>query len=65
MTLTKNMGDTDRLVRAVLGAALVLLALTGQIGAWGWLGVLLIATAAMGSCPAYLPFGVSTRPRSS
>jgi hypothetical protein len=60
--MTKNMGMVDRAVRAVVGLVLVALAATGTIGVWGWIGVVPLATAAIGWCPAYLPFGISTCP---
>jgi hypothetical protein len=60
--MTKNMGMVDRAVRAVVGVVLVALAATGTIGVWGWIGVVPLATAAIGWCPAYLPFGISTCP---
>jgi len=28
---------------------------------WAWIGVAPLATAFIGWCPAYLPFGISTR----
>jgi hypothetical protein len=56
------MGMVDRALRAVVGVALVALAATGTIGAWGWIGVVPLATAAIGWCPAYAPFGISTCP---
>ncbi|MEN9485434.1 MAG: hypothetical protein RJB37_3314 [Pseudomonadota bacterium] len=34
-----NVGGADRILRIVVGLALILLVLTGQIGAWGWLGL--------------------------
>ncbi|TQF85650.1 DUF2892 domain-containing protein [Elioraea sp. Yellowstone] len=60
--MTRNMGMVDRALRAVVGVALVALAATGTIGAWGWIGVVPLATAAIGWCPAYAPFGISTCP---
>lgn len=60
--MTKNMGMVDRALRAVVGVALVALAATGTIGLWGWIGVVPLATAAIGWCPAYAPFGISTCP---
>jgi len=55
-----NVGAIDRAVRIVAGLALVGLAATGTVGAWGWIGVLPLATGLIGWCPAYLPFGWST-----
>lgn len=60
--MTKNMGMVDRALRSVVGVALVALAATGTIGLWGWIGVVPLATAAIGWCPAYAPFGISTCP---
>lgn len=56
----KNIGNTDRIIRIVLGLAIVVLGITFK----SWLGLVAIvplATAAVGTCPLYLPFGISTR----
>ncbi|NWG73136.1 MAG: DUF2892 domain-containing protein [Rubrivivax sp.] len=55
-----NVGGIDRILRIVVGLVLVALAATGTIGAWGYIGVVPILTGAIGWCPAYLPFGIST-----
>ncbi len=55
-----NVGGYDRVARAVLGVVLIALAATGTVGAWGYIGIVPILTAAIGWCPAYLPFGIST-----
>lgn len=55
-----NVGGMDRAVRVTVGVVLVALAATGQIGVWGWLGVVPIFTGLTRWCPAYLPFGLST-----
>ena len=60
-----NIGSIDRIVRALVGAALVYLAATGAIGWWGWLGVVLLATAAIGWCPPYALLGISTCKRAA
>ena len=60
MNITQNVGSTDKIARIVVGALLILLALTGTIGWWGWIGVVPIATALMGWCPAYSIFGMNT-----
>ena len=57
-----NVGTLDRIGRVVLGLVLIALTLTGTIGVWGWIGVVLVATAAIGFCPAYTLLGVSTCP---
>jgi hypothetical protein len=54
-----NMGSIDRIVRGVAGIGLIAWALTGG-PVWAWIGVVPLATAALGWCPAYAPFGIST-----
>lgn len=51
------MGGLDRLARIAVGLLLVVLALLGIIGAWGWLGLIPLATGAIGYCPLYTPLG--------
>lgn len=58
--MDRNLASWDRIARFVLGALLVVLALTGTIGVWGWIGVVLLATAGMNFCPAYKVFGFKT-----
>ena len=60
MKLTRNLGQADRIARLVLGALMIVLALTGTIGVWGWLGEILVATAFMNFCPIYRIFGLKT-----
>ena len=55
-----NAGSIDRVIRIALGLALVVGAISGVIGMWGYLGVIAIATGTFRFCPAYLPFGLST-----
>lgn len=57
-----NVGSIDRILRVVLGLALIAMTLTGTIGAWGWIGVVPLLTAALGSCPLYSVLGMSTCP---
>jgi hypothetical protein len=54
-----NEGTADRVVRVVVGIALVYLALTkGWL--WAWIGVAPILTGALGICPLYAMFGINT-----
>lgn len=55
-----NVGSIDRVIRILAGLGLIAATLFGAIGAWGWLGVIPLATGFIGICPAYLPFGMST-----
>ncbi|MEQ1682736.1 MAG: DUF2892 domain-containing protein [Burkholderiaceae bacterium] len=57
-----NVGNIDRILRVVLGIALLAMTLTGTIGVWGWVGVVPLLTAALGSCPLYTVLGLSTCP---
>lgn len=58
--MTKNMGSIDRILRVVVGIALIALAATGTVGWWGYIGVVPLLTAVIGWCPAYVPFGIKT-----
>jgi hypothetical protein len=57
-----NVGGIDRILRLVLGLGLIGLTLSGTIGAWGWLGLVLVGTAAIGFCPLYPLIGLNTCP---
>lgn len=57
-----NVGTLDRILRIVLGLALIGLTLFGSIGAWGWIGVVPLLTATLGTCPLYTVLGFSTCP---
>jgi len=57
---TPNVGSLDRILRIAVGAILIVLTVTGQIGLWGWIGVVPLLTGTLRWCPAYLPFGLST-----
>jgi hypothetical protein len=58
--MTRNEGNLDRVLRAVVGLVLIALAATGTIGVWGWIGVVPLVTAAMGWCPLYRVLGLNT-----
>ncbi len=60
--MTANVGGLDRMLRIVVGLALIALAATGTIGLWGYIGVVPLLTAAFGFCPAYTLLGLSTCP---
>lgn len=55
-----NEGSVDRIVRVIAGLVLLGLMAMGTIGVWGWLGVVLLATGAIGWCPAYTVLGMNT-----
>ena len=60
-----NMGSFDRRLRVLLAIAIGVLILTGTLtGVWAWilgaLAIVFVLTSAIGRCPLYLPFGLST-----
>jgi hypothetical protein len=62
-----NVGPIDRVARIVIGIVLIAFAIPlgfPQTG-WnwiGWIGIVPLATAVFGFCPAYALFGLSTCP---
>ena len=60
--MQKNVGGIDRVLRIVVGLVLVALAATGKIGAWGWLGLIVLATGVFSFCGAYTLLGLNTCP---
>lgn len=55
-----NVGSTDRIIRVIIGLALIAGSATNTIGPWGYIGVVAVLTGVFRFCPAYLPFGLST-----
>jgi hypothetical protein len=59
--MKQNVGTVDRAIRIIAGLILIGLAATHQIGVWGYIGVVPLATGLIGWCPAYFPFGITTK----
>ena len=57
-----NEAGWDRMVRVIAGLVLIGLAATQTVGWWGWLGIIPLATGAIGWCPLYTVLGLSTCP---
>ena len=60
--MNSNVGTTDRIIRTVLGIAILAFAVLSH-GAIRWVGVtgaVFLVTAIVGYCPAYSIFGVKT-----
>jgi hypothetical protein len=58
--MKRNIGSIDKVIRIALGLGVGALGIV--FGSWwGLLGLILLATVAVGTCPVYLPFGISTR----
>ncbi|MBX2992181.1 MAG: DUF2892 domain-containing protein [Bacteroidetes bacterium] len=67
--MQKNMGTTDRILRVVAALILGFLLLNGTISGTlgvvlGILAIILLATSAIGFCPLYMPFKLSTTTKS-
>jgi hypothetical protein len=58
-----NVGGIDKIIRILVGIALIAWALFGG-PVWAWIGVLPLATGLMGWCPAYTLIGLNTCPLS-
>mgnify|MGYP000010949370 CR=1 FL=1 len=56
----QNIGTIDRAIRALAGLVLIALAVFGQGMAWGWIGIIPLATSVVSYCPAYSIFGINT-----
>ena len=62
--LKTNIGGLDRILRILIGAALIIAALVTGI-TWLWIGVVPLATGLLRSCPAYSLLGLNTCPMKS
>jgi hypothetical protein len=58
--MLKNESPIDRIIRLIIGIALLSLVFVGPKTAWGWLGIVPLATAAIGFCPLYRLLGINT-----
>lgn len=58
--MSKNVGGVDKWARICVGIVLVILALTGTVGTWGYLGIIPLLTGVLNHCPAYWVFGIKT-----
>jgi hypothetical protein len=55
-----NVGGFDRILRIIAGIILLLLALTGTVGAWAYIGLVPLLTGVFKFCPAYKIVGINT-----
>lgn len=58
--MTTNIGTIDRVLRILVGLGLISMVFVGPQAAWGWIGVIPLATALIGWCPAYSLLGIKT-----
>ncbi len=62
--MSSNVGTIDRILRVLVGLALIAAAV-GLFGpayqtVWGWIGLIPLATGLIGWCPLYAFLGVKT-----
>lgn len=55
-----NEGAADRLIRIVVGLAVLSLAFVGPETPWAWLGLVPLLTGLVGFCPLYRLLGIRT-----
>lgn len=55
-----NEGAVDRVIRVIVGLAILSLVFIGPKTTWAWLGLVPLLTGLVGFCPAYALFGIST-----
>ena len=60
--MTKNVGSIDRILRVVLGIALIAAVFLAPavMSPWGWIGLVPLITGLVSSCPVYSLLGVRT-----
>jgi len=64
--MKKNMGSTDKVLRILAAVVIAVLYYTNYISGTSAIILLIVAgvfivTSFIGTCPLYLPFGISTR----
>lgn len=60
--MPRNEGTTDRVLRVILGLALLSLVFVGPQSMWGLIGLVPLVTGLVGSCPVYTVLGIRTCP---
>lgn len=55
-----NEGAVDRILRVLVGVAVLSLVFIGPKTPWAWLGVVPLLTGLIGFCPLYAILGVNT-----
>ncbi len=57
----QNTGIIDRTIRVIIGLAVLSLVMIGPQSAWGFLGLIPLASGIFGYCPVYHLLGINTR----
>lgn len=56
----KNVGTLDRILRVIVGLGILSLYFVGPQSPWALIGLVPLATAVIGFCPAYRLIGIRT-----
>jgi hypothetical protein len=55
-----NEGTIDRVLRVIVGLALIAIVFVGPQTPWGWIGLVPLLTGLVGTCPLYTVLGIRT-----
>ncbi len=58
--MNKNIGSPERLIRIIVGLALIVWTLFFHGPVWAWIGVMPLLTGLAGWCPPYKLLGINT-----
>ena len=60
--MTQNIGNVEKVIRIIIGAALLVwgFLLSDPINYWGAIGIVPLITALIGYCPAWSLIGINT-----
>lgn len=57
--MTKNIGTIDRIIRIIVGSAIIIIGAMNN-SLFGVIGLIPLITAAIGWCPLYCPLKINT-----
>ena len=60
--MKQNVHNVERIIRIIIGLAIVSLVFIGPQTPWGWIGVVPLVTGLVGMCPLYSILGINTCP---
>lgn len=58
--MKNNVGGIDKILRIIVGIALIAATALGYLPIWGYIGIVPLATGLIGFCPLYPLLGLST-----
>lgn len=58
--IPRNEHNVERVIRVIVGIAVLSLVWIGPQTPWGWLGLVPLVTGLIGRCPLYRVLGIST-----